>query len=103
VDRGRRMGVQYAVAIATGGTGAYDLHHGPQPVRATWSASMAVRVIVGAAAKRDLPDLGGSGPVRAFSTADMGSQVDGKPVVTSRLSEGERVVVNGQYTLSTGV
>jgi hypothetical protein len=100
VDRGRRIGVHYAVAIATDGTGACDLHHVPEPVRVTGSsASAAVPVTVASAAKRDLPYLRDLGSVRAFFILGIGRQVDGKPIVPSWLSEGERAVVNGQYTL----
>jgi hypothetical protein len=99
VDRGRRIGVHYAGAIATGGTGACD---GPEPIRATHSsASVAVAVtVVGvAAAKRDLPYFSGIGSVRAFLAVSMWAQLDRKPIMPPRLSEGERVTVNGQYTL----
>jgi hypothetical protein len=100
VDRGRRIVVHYAVAIAIGGTGVCDLHRVLEPVRATGSsASVAVPVTVAAAARRDLPYLSGLGSVRAFFTVGIRSQADGKLIVTSRLSEGERVVINGRYTL----
>jgi hypothetical protein len=48
---------------------------------------------------RDLLYLTGLGSVRTFFPIGIRLPVDGKPIVTSRLSEGERVVVNGQYTL----
>ena len=100
MDRGRRIGVHYAVAITTGGPAACGLPHAPEPVRPTRSsASAAVPVTVASAANRDLPYLSGVGSVRAFFTVGMRPQVDGKPIVPSWLSEGERVVVNGQYTL----
>jgi hypothetical protein len=98
VDRGRQSVVHCAVAI--GGTGACDLHHGPELLRATRSSvSAAVPVTVASAAKRDLPYLTGLDSVRAFFPVGIRSQVDGKPIVTSRLSEAERVVVNRRYAL----
>jgi hypothetical protein len=98
VDRGRGIVVHYA--IASGGTGARDLHHAPEPVRAARSsASVTVPVTVAAAAKHDPLYPAGPGSVRALFTVDTSSQVDSKPIVTSEFSEGERVVVNGRYTL----
>jgi len=95
VDRGRRILVHCAVAIATG-LGAWSLDHGPEPVRASGlPPSVAVGLTVPAAAKRD---LSGPRPVRAFFTADITSQAGGKSVVTCWLSEAERLVVNGRYT-----
>lgn len=88
MDCGRRIRVHYAAAIATGGTGACDLHHAPEPVRAARSsASAAVPVTVASAAKRDLAYLSDFGSVRAFFTVGMRLQV-GKPVVPSWLSDG---------------
>jgi hypothetical protein len=98
VDRGRRIVVHYA--IASGGTGACGLHHDPEPVRAIHSsAPVTVPVTVAVAAKHDLLDLTGPGSVRAFFTVGIRSQVDRQPIATSEFSEGERVVVNGRYTL----
>jgi hypothetical protein len=71
VDRGRRIVVHYA--IASGSTGACDLHHGPEPVRAIHSsASVTVPVTVAAAATHDLLYLTGPGSVRAFFTSASG-------------------------------
>lgn len=96
MDRGRRIVVHYA--IASGGTGACDLRHGPEPVRAIRSsASVTVLVTVAAAAKHDLRYLTGPGSVRTFFTVGIRSQVARKPIAT--FSEGERVVVTGRYPL----
>jgi hypothetical protein len=97
VDRGRHSVVHHPDAIAIGGTGACDLHHRPEPLRSTRSsASAAVPVTVASA---DLPYLTGLGSLRAFFTVGIRSQVDGKFIVTSRLSEAGRVVVNRLYAL----
>ena len=72
VDRGRRILVHCAVAIATG-LGAWSLDHGPEPVRASGlSPSVAVPVIVPGTAKRKIFYLAGP--------------------------EAEHLVVNGRYT-----
>ena len=98
MDRGRHSVGHHAVAIAIGGPGACDLRHRPEPLRSTRS-SAAVPVTVASAAEPDLPYLTGLGSVRAFFTVGIRSQVDGKPIVTSRLSEAERVVINRLYAL----
>jgi membrane fusion protein, multidrug efflux system len=79
VDRGRRrILVHCAVAIAIGGTGAWYLHQGPEPVRAARSSASAV-VPVAVATKRDLPVyLTPLGSVQAFFTVGIEAQVDGK-------------------------
>jgi hypothetical protein len=60
VGRGRRSVAHYA--IGSGGTGACNLHHGPEPVRAIRSCvSVTVPVTVAAAAKHDLLYLIGPG------------------------------------------
>lgn len=99
MDRGRRILVHCAVVIATG-MGASYLDHRPEAVRAPRSSpSVAVPVTVAAAAKSDLLDLAGLGSVRAFLNVGLRSQVDGKAILTSSRSEGERLVVDGQHTL----
>jgi hypothetical protein len=92
VDRGRRIVVHYA--IASGNTAACNLHHAPEPVRASRSSAS---VTVAAAAKHDLLYLTGPGSV--FFTVDIRSPVDSNPILTSEFSKGEPVVVNGRYTL----
>jgi hypothetical protein len=72
VDRGRSILVDCAVAIATGGTGLWYLHQGPETVRAAHSS-------VAVATRRDLPVyLTPLGSVLAFFAVGVGSQVDGK-------------------------
>jgi hypothetical protein len=56
VGRGRRILLYCAVVIAVGGTGAWYLHPGPEPVRAARSSGpAAVPVTIAAATRRDLP------------------------------------------------
>ena len=92
VDRGRRILLYFAVAIAVGGTGAWYLHQGPEPVRAARSSvSTAVPVTVAVATKRDLPVyLTGLGSVQAFFTVGIRSQVDGK-LEEVLFTEGQQV------------
>jgi membrane fusion protein, multidrug efflux system len=80
VGRGRRILLYCAVVIAVGGTGAWYLHQGPEPVRAARSsAPPTVPVTVATAIKRDLPIyLTGLGNVQASFTVGIRSQVDGK-------------------------
>jgi membrane fusion protein, multidrug efflux system len=66
--------------IGVGGTGAWYLRQGPEPVRAARSsAPPTVLVTVATAIKRDLPIyLTGLGNVQASFTVGIRSQVDGK-------------------------
>jgi membrane fusion protein, multidrug efflux system len=79
VGRGRRIFLYCAVVIAVGGTGAWYLHQGPEPVPAARSsAPLTVPVTVATAVKRDLPIyLTGLGSVQASFTIGIRSQVDG--------------------------
>jgi membrane fusion protein, multidrug efflux system len=92
VGRGRRILLYCAGVIAVGGTGAWYLHQGPEPVRAARSsAPAAVPVTVAVAAKRDLPVyLTGLGSVQAFFTVGIRSQVDGK-LEEVLFTEGQQV------------
>jgi membrane fusion protein, multidrug efflux system len=80
VGRGRRILLYCAVVIGVGGTGAWYLRQGPEPVRAARSsAPPTVPVTVATAIKRDLPIyLTGLGNVQASFTVGIRSQVDGK-------------------------
>jgi membrane fusion protein, multidrug efflux system len=80
VGRGRRILLYCAVVIAVGGTGAWHLRQGPEPVRAARSsAPPTVPVTVATSIKRDLPIyLTGLGNVQASFTVGIRSQVDGK-------------------------
>jgi len=78
--------------IAVGGTGAWYLHQGPEPVRAARSsAPAAIPVTVATATKRDLPIyLTGLGSVQASFTVGIRPQVDGKLEVVL-FTEGQQV------------
>jgi len=78
--------------IAIGGTGAWYLHQGPEPVRAARSsAPAAIPVTVATATKRDLPIyLTGLGSVQASFTVGIRPQVDGKLEVVL-FTEGQQV------------
>ena len=92
MGRGRRVLFYCAVAIAVGGTGAWYLHQGPEPVRAARSsAPAAIPVTVATATKRDLPIyLTGLGSVQASFTVGIRPQVDGKLEVVL-FTEGQQV------------
>ncbi len=92
MGRGRRVLFYCAVAIAVGGTGAWYLHQGPEPVRAARSsAAAAIPVTVATATKRDLPIyLTGLGSVQASFTVGIRPQVDGKLEVVL-FTEGQQV------------
>jgi len=92
VGRGRRVLFYCAVVIAVGGTGAWYLHQGPEPVRAARSsAPAAIPVTVATATKRDLPIyLTGLGSVQASFTVGIRPQVDGKLEVVL-FTEGQQV------------
>jgi membrane fusion protein, multidrug efflux system len=92
VGRGRRILLSFAVVIAVGGTGAWYLHQGPEPVRAARSSQpAAVPVTVAAATKRDLPIyLTGLGSVQASFTIGIRSQVDGQ-IEAVLFTEGQQV------------
>jgi len=80
VGRGRRVLLFCALVIAVGGTGAWYLHQGAEPVRAARSATpAAIPVTTAIATKRDLPIyLTGLGAVQASFTVGIRPQVDGK-------------------------
>jgi membrane fusion protein, multidrug efflux system len=92
VGRARRVLLYFAAVIAVGGTGAWYLNQGPEPVRAARSSQpAAVPVTVAIAAKRDLPIyLTGLGSVQAFFTVGIRSQVDGK-IEAVLFAEGQQV------------
>src|SRR6266853_1272637 len=92
VGRGRRVLFYCAVVIAVGGTGAWYLHQGPEPVRAARSsAPAAIPVPVATATTRDLPIyLTGLGAVQASFTVGIRPQVDGK-LEQVLFKEGEHV------------
>jgi multidrug efflux system membrane fusion protein len=92
VGRGRRVLFYCAVVIAVGGTGAWYLHQGPEPVRAARSAApTAIPVSVATATKRDLPIyLTGLGSVQASFTVGIRPQVDGK-LEAVLFTEGQQV------------
>ncbi len=92
VGRGRRVLWYCAVVIAVGGTGAWYLQQGPEPVRgARSSAPVAVPVTVATASKRDLPIyLIGLGSVQASFTVGIRPQVDGK-LEAVLFTEGQQV------------
>ena len=92
MGRGRRVLFYCAVVIAIGGTGAWYLHQGPEPVRAARSsAAAAIPVTVAIATKRDLPIyLTGLGSVQASFTVGIRPQVDGKLEVVL-FTEGQQV------------
>src|SRR5262249_13983671 len=92
VGRGRRFLLYCAVVIAVGGTGAWYLHQGPQPVRAARSsAPAAIPVTTATATKRDLPIyLTGLGSVQASFTVGIRPQVDGK-LEAVLFTEGQHV------------
>ena len=92
MGRGRRIVWSCAVVIAVGGTGAWYLRQGPEPVRAARSSeSAAIPVTVAATAKRDLPIyLTGLGSVQASFTVGIRSQVDGK-LEQVLFTEGQKV------------
>jgi multidrug efflux system membrane fusion protein len=81
-----------AVVIAVGGTGAWYLHQGPEPVRAARSSEpAAVPVTAASATKRDLPIyLTGLGSVQASFTVGIRSQVDGQ-IEQVLFTEGQQV------------
>jgi len=81
-----------AVAITVGGTGAWYLHQGPEPVRAARSSTpAAVPVTIATATKRDLPIyLTGLGSVQASFTVGIRPQVDGK-LEAVLFTEGQHV------------
>jgi multidrug efflux system membrane fusion protein len=78
--------------IAIGGTGAWYLHQGPEPVRAARSSvPAAIPVTVATATKRDLPIyLTGLGSVQASFTVGIRPQVDGK-LEAVLFTEGQQV------------
>jgi membrane fusion protein, multidrug efflux system len=92
VGRGRRIVMSCAVVIAVGGTGAWYLHQGPEPVRAARSSEpAAVPVTAATATKRDLPIyLTGLGSVQASFTVGIRSQVDGQ-IEQVLFTEGQQV------------
>jgi len=92
VGRGRRVLFYCAVVIAIGGTGAWYLHQGPEPVRAARSSvPAAIPVTVATATKRDLPIyLPGLGSVQASFTVGIRPQVDGK-LEAVLFTEGQQV------------
>ncbi len=92
MGRGRRVLLYCAVVIAVGGTGAWYLHQGPQPVRAARSsAPAAIPVTVATVTKRDLPIyLTGLGSVQASFTVGIRPQVDGK-LEAVLFTEGQQV------------
>jgi membrane fusion protein, multidrug efflux system len=92
VGRGRRVLLYCAVVIAVGGTGAWYVHQGPEPVRAARSsAPTAIPVTVATATKRDLPVyLTGLGSVQASFTVGIRPQVDGK-LEAALFTEGQQV------------
>jgi len=92
VGRGRRVLLYCAVVIAVGGTGAWYLHEGPEPVRAARSsASTAIPVSAATATRRDLPIyLTGLGSVQASFTVGVRPQVDGK-LEAVLFTEGQKV------------
>jgi multidrug efflux system membrane fusion protein len=92
VGRGRRVLFYCAVVIAIGGTGAWYLHQGPEPVRAARSSvPAAIPVTVATATKRDLPIyLTGLGSVQASFTVGIRPQVDGK-LEAVLFTEGQQV------------
>ncbi len=92
MGRGRRVLWYCAVVIAVGGTGAWYLQQGPEPVRgARSSAPVAVPVTVATASKRDLPIyLIGLGSVQASFTVGIRPQVDGK-LEAVLFTEGQQV------------
>jgi len=92
VGRGRRVLLYCAVVIAVGGTGAWYLHQGPEPVRAARSsAPAAIPVTVATATTRDLPIyLTGLGSVQASFTVGIRPQVDGK-LEAVLFTEGQQV------------
>jgi membrane fusion protein, multidrug efflux system len=92
VGRGGRILLYCAVVIAVGGTGAWYLHQGPEPVPAARSsAPPTVPVTVATAIKRDLPIyLTGLGSVQASFTIGIRSQADGK-LERVLFTEGQRV------------
>jgi len=92
VGRARRFLLWCAVVIAVGGTGAWYLQQGAEPVRAARSSGpAAVPVTVANAAKRDLPIyLTGLGSVQASFTVGIRSQVDGQ-IETVLFTEGQQV------------
>ena len=92
VGRGGRILLYCAVVIAVGGTGAWYLHQGPEPVPAARSsAPPTVPVTVATAINRDLPIyLTGLGSVQASFTIGIRSQADGK-LERVLFTEGQRV------------
>jgi len=92
VGRGRRFALYCVVAIAGGGTGAWYLHQGPEPVRAARSSTpTAIPVTTAVATKRDLPIyLTGLGSVQASFTVGIRPQVDGK-LEAVLFTEGQQV------------
>ena len=92
MGRGRRVLFYCAVVIAIGGTGAWYLHQGPEPVRAARSSvPAAIPVTVATATKRDLPIyLPGLGSVQASFTVGIRPQVDGK-LEAVLFTEGQQV------------
>lgn len=92
MGRGRRVLFYCAVVIAIGGTGAWYLHQGPEPVRAARSSvPAAIPVTVATATKRDLPIyLTGLGSVQASFTVGIRPQVDGK-LEAVLFTEGQQV------------
>jgi membrane fusion protein, multidrug efflux system len=92
VGRGRRILLTCALVIAVGGTGAWYLQQGPEPVRAARSSQpAAVPVSVATASKRDLPIyLTGLGAVQASFTVGIRSQVDGQ-IAQVLFTEGQQV------------
>ena len=92
MGRGRRVLLYCAVVIAVGGTGAWYVHQGPEPVRAARSsAPTAIPVTVATATKRDLPVyLTGLGSVQASFTVGIRPQVDGK-LEAALFTEGQQV------------
>ncbi len=92
VGRGRRILLFCAVVIVVGGTGAWYLHPGPEPVRAARSSEPgAIPVTVATATRRDLPIyLTGLGAVQASFTVGIRSQVDGQ-IQEVLFTEGQQV------------
>ena len=92
MGRARRFLLWCAVVIAVGGTGAWYLQQGAEPVRAARSSeAAAVPVTAATAVKRDLPIyLTGLGSVQASFTVGVRSQVDGQ-IETVLFTEGQQV------------
>ena len=104
VGRGRRTGMRCAVAIAVGGSGAWYLHQGSEPVRAVRSsAPAAIPVTTATVTKRDLPiyltEFGVQSKPNKYLGVPVGEQAENDAIAEHIAWSNPRVAAFSQYLL----